>query len=77
MYTDHKKYPNLKKLPNTLEDSLDMLNSNTVLKNAFGKNVLSSYLKLKNSEIESFKLKENFDKLKPITKWERSNTLDC
>ena len=77
MYTDHKKYPNLKKLPNTLEDSLDLLNSNTVLKNAFGKDVLSSYLKLKNSEIESFRLKENFDKLKPITKWERSNTLDC
>ena len=64
-------------LPNTLEDSLNMLNSNTVLKNAFGKDVLNSYLKLKNSEIESFKLKENFDKLKPITKWERSNTLDC
>jgi len=77
MYIDHKKYPNLKKLPNTLEDSLNMLNSNTVLKNAFGKDVLNSYLKLKNSEIESFKLKENFDKLKPITKWERSNTLDC
>ena len=77
MYTDYKKYPNLKKLPNTLEDSLEMLNLNTVLKNAFGKNVLNSYIKLKKSEIENFKLKENFDKLKPITKWERSNTLDC
>ena len=77
MYTDHKKYPNLKKLPNTLEDSLDMLNSNSVLKNAFGKDVLNSYMKLKKSEIESFKSKENFNKLKPITKWERSNTLDC
>ena len=77
MYTDHEKYPNLKKLPNTLEDSLDMLNSNSVLKNAFGKDVLNSYMKLKKSEIESFKSKENFNKLKPITKWERSNTLDC
>jgi len=77
MYTDHEKYPNLPKLPNTLEDSLEMLNSNTVMKNAFGKNVLNSYIKLKKSEIESFKLKEKFDKLKPITKWERSNTLDC
>ena len=77
MYTDYKKYPNLKKLPNTLEESLEILNFNTVLKNAFGKNVLNSYIKLKKSEIESFKLKENFDKLKPITKWERSNTLDC
>ena len=77
MYTDHEKYPNLPKLPNTLEDSLEMLNFNTVMKNAFGKNVLSSYIKLKKSEIESFKSKEKFDKLKPITKWERSNTLDC
>jgi len=77
MYTDHEKYPNLPKLPNTLEDSLEMLNFNTVMKNAFGKNVLTSYIKLKKSEIESFKSKEKFDKLKPITKWERSNTLDC
>ena len=77
MYTDHEKYPNLPKLPNTLEESLEMLNFNTVMKNAFGKNVLNSYIKLKKSEIESFKLKETFDKLKPITKWERSNTLDC
>ena len=52
MYTDHKKYPNLKKLPNTLEDSLDMLNSNTVLKNAFGKDVLNSYIKLKNLKLK-------------------------
>ena len=77
MYTDHKKYPNLPKLPNTLEDSLEMLNLNTVMKNAFGKNILTSYIKLKKSEIESFKSKDKFDKLKPITKWERSNTLDC
>ena len=77
MYTDHEKYPNLPKLPNTLEESLEMLNFNTVMKNAFGKNVLNSYIKLKKSEIESFKLKETLDKLKPITKWERSNTLDC
>ncbi len=77
MYTDHEKYPNLPKLPNKLEDSLEMLNLNTAMKNAFGKNVLNSYIKLKKSEIESFKLKEKFDKLKPITNWERSNTLDC
>ena len=77
MYIYHAKYPNLKKLPNTLEDSLEMLNFNSVMKNAFGKNVLNSYIKLKKSEIESFKSKEKFDKQKPITKWERSNTLDC
>ena len=77
MYTDYKKYPNLPKLPNNLESSLEMLNLNTVMKNAFGKNVLNSYIKLKKTEIESFKKNEKFDKLKPITKWERSNTLDC
>ena len=77
MYTDYKKYPNLPKLPNDLESSLEMLNLNTVMKNAFGKNVLNSYIKLKKTEIESFKKNEKFDKLKPITKWERSNTLDC
>ena len=77
MYTDHEKYPNLPKLPNTLEDSLELLNFNKVMKNAFGKNVLNSYIKLKKFEIENFKSKEKFDKLKPITKWERSNTLDC
>ena len=77
MYTDYKKYPNLPKLPNDLESSLEMLNFNTVMKNAFGKNVLNSYIKLKKIEIESFKKNEKFDKLKPITKWERSNTLDC
>ena len=77
MYTDYKKYPNLPKLPNDLESSLEMLNFNTVMKNAFGKNVLNSYIKLKKSEIESFRKSEKFDKLKPITNWERSNTLDC
>ena len=43
----------------------------------FGKNVLNSFIKLKNLEIKEFNSKEKFDKSKPITKWESQNTLDC
>jgi len=77
MYTDYKKYPNLPKLPDNLDQSLERLKNNKKINNYFGKDVISSYLKLRNSEIKEFKQKENFDKQKPITKWERINTLDC
>ena len=42
-----------------------------------GKKNDNSYIKLRSSEIKEFKQKENFDKTKPITRWERDNTLDC
>ncbi|MDC3155906.1 type III glutamate--ammonia ligase [Candidatus Pelagibacter sp.] len=77
MYEDHKKYPNLPKLPNELDQSLEKLKSNKDINDAFGKEVINSYIKLKNSEINQFKQKENFDKTKAITRWERDNTLDC
>ncbi len=77
MYTDYKKYPNLPKLPDNLEQSLEKLKNNTIMRNSFGKNVINSYLKLKNSEIKEFNQKEKFNKTNPITKWERNNTLDC
>ena len=77
MYEDHKKYPNLPKLPNELDQSLEKLKSNKDINDAFGKEVINSYIKLKNSEINQFKQKENFDKSKAITRWERDNTLDC
>ena len=32
---------------------------------------------LKNNEINNFSAKENFSKNKPITDWEKLNTLDC
>jgi len=54
-----------------------ILKNNKDMKNSFGENTINSYLKLRNSEIEEFKQKETFDKTKKITKWERSNTLDC
>ena len=77
MYTDYKKYPNLPKLPDNLDQSLEKLKNNKKMNNFFGKEVISSYLKLKNSEIKEFKQKENFNKRESITKWERINTLDC
>ena len=77
MYTDYKKYPNLPKLPDNLDQSLEKLKNNKKMNNFFGKEVISSYLKLRNSEIREFKQKENFNKRESITKWERINTLDC
>ena len=77
MYTDYKKYPNLPKLPNELQDSLELLKSNKEMNEAFGKETIKSYIKLRKSEINEFDNKENFDKSKPVTQWERQNTLDC
>jgi len=77
MYTDHKKYPNLEKLPNNIEESLEKLNESKSLRESFGDDVINSYLKLKRQEIEDFDKNENFDKKKSITYWEKSNTLDC
>ena len=77
MYTDHEKYPNLPKLPNELNQSLDQLKNNKEMNNAFGKNVIESYIKLRGAEIKEFESKENFNKTKPVSKWEKDNTLDC
>jgi len=77
MYTDHKKYPNLEKLPNNIGESLEKLNESKSLRESFGDDVVNSYLKLKKQEIEDFDKNENFDKKKSITDWEKSNTLDC
>ena len=77
MYEDHAKYPNLPKLPDELEQSLEQLKNNKEMNDAFGKEVIKSYIKLRSSEIKEFKLKENFSKKQSITKWEKDNTLDC
>ena len=77
MYKDHKNYPNLERLPNELEESLENLENNKILREAFGEKVILSYVKLKKQEIESFDNEERFDKRSPITSWERNNSLDC
>ena len=77
MYEDYKKYPNLPKLPDELNQSLEKLKNNKNMNDAFGQDVINSYIKLRSSEIKEFNKKESFDKTKSITKWERNNTLDC
>ena len=77
MYEDYKKYPNLSKLPNELKYSLDKIENNKEMNKAFGTEVIKSYVKLRTSELKDFNDNEKFDKSKPITKWERQNTLDC
>jgi len=77
MYTDYKKYQNLKKLPNEIEDAIEELEKNKELKESFGEDIINSYVKLKNQEIASFNRDERFDKTSSITDWEKNNTLDC
>ena len=77
MYEDHEKYPDLPKLPNDLNESLERLKNNMMINEAFGSDVINSYLKLRSAELKEFSNNENFDKTKPITEWERRNTLDC
>ena len=77
MYEDHAKYPDLPKLPNELGQSLEQLKNNKEMNEAFGKETIMSYIKLRSLEIKEFQSKESFDKTKPISKWEKDNTLDC
>ena len=77
MYEDHEKYPDLPKLPDELDQSLEKLKNNKNMNDAFGQETINSYIKLRKSEINEFKQKETFDKTKAITRWERNNTLDC
>ena len=77
MYEDFAKYPDLPKLPDELDQSLKKLKQNKEMNEAFGTDVIDSYIKLRGTEIKEFNNVEKFDKSKPITKWERQNTLDC
>ena len=77
MYRDYKNYSHLKKLPDDIEESIKELEDNKELKEAFGEDVINSYIKLKKEELDEFNRKESFNKKDPITEWERKNTLDC
>ena len=77
MYTDHKKYPKLPKLPNDINQALSMLQKSKSLSDAFGSDVINSYIKLKKIEINDFKTKASFNKKRSVTSWEKNNTLDC
>ena len=43
----------------------------------FGKDVINSYLVLRNRELENYKISEGSFKPDTITEWEKNNTLDC
>ena len=87
MYEDGHKVKVAKKLPLTLEKSLSHLNKSKVLKDAFSKETINSYIKLKNKEIKKyqssntkkigFKGSKQSAKKDIITQWEKDNTLDC
>ena len=87
MYEDRHKVKGAKKLPLTLEKSLSHLNKSKVLKDAFSKETINSYIKLKNKEIKKyqssntkkigFKGSKQSAKKDIITQWEKDNTLDC
>ena len=77
MYTDYKNYPNLEKLPDEIEESLEEMDNNKDMREAFGEDVINSYIKLKNQEIDNFNSEDSFNKNGSITEWEKKNTLDC
>ena len=77
MYTDYENYPNLERLPDDLYESLEKLRDNKTIKEAFGEEVVDSYLKLKRKELNDFETENVFDKEGSITDWEKNNTLDC
>ena len=76
MYEESHKAKNAKKLPKTLDVALSKLSDNKMLKNAFSKETINSYIKLRKKEIKLFDTRKNKDK-KIITDWEKINTLDC
>jgi len=87
MYEESHKVKGAKKLPSSLVKSLKHLNNNKILKSAFGNNVIDSYIKLKNKEIQKynsvmtkkigFRGTQQSKKANIITQWEKDNTLDC
>jgi glutamine synthetase type III len=77
MYEDFGKYPHLPKLPNTIEEAITCLKENKMINKAFGEDVIKSYIKLRYIELKEFNKTEKLDKSKPVSDWERKNTLDC
>ena len=69
MYTDGHKVKGAKKLPLNLLDALRALEKSKVMKDGLGESFLSSYLKLKYEDWNSY--------ARHLTQWERDTTLDC
>ena len=87
MYEEGHKIKGTKKLPLSLEKALSHLSKSQVMKDAFSKETIDSYIKLKNKEIKKyqssntkkigFKGSKQSAKKNIITQWEKDNTLDC
>ena len=69
MYEHGSKVRGLKKLPTTLLDALRLLEKSKIIKQAWGADVVYSYLKLKMDEWHAY--------TSHLSDWERERTLDC
>jgi glutamine synthetase len=69
MYTEADKARGAKQLPLNLLDALRALEKSSVFEAGLGKEFLSSYLKLKHDDWNSYS--------RSLTDWERQTTLDC
>lgn len=69
MYTSRRKISQAKKLPANLLDAIRLFDESDVVREAFGKEFVDSYVKLKMDEWERF--------TRSVTPWEREHTLDC
>jgi glutamine synthetase len=69
MYTEGHKIKDAKRLPLNLLDALRALEKSKVMKEGLGEPFLSSYLKLKYEDWNSY--------ARHLTQWERDTTLDC
>ncbi|MDH3689933.1 MAG: type III glutamate--ammonia ligase [Gammaproteobacteria bacterium] len=69
MYTDGHKLRRIRRLPLNLLDAVRLFDKSSVLRQGFGQELTSSYVKLKLEEWRSY--------ASSITEWERSHTLDC
>jgi glutamine synthetase len=69
MYAEGHKVKDAKRLPLNLLDALRVLEKSKVMKERLGDSFLSSYVKLKTEEWNSY--------ARHLTQWERDTTLDC
>ena len=69
MYEDGGRLRRVKRLPLNLLDALRLMEKSKVLRDAFGKEVVRSYLKLRMQDWNDF--------MSHPSAWERENTLDC
>jgi glutamine synthetase len=69
MYEEGHKVKNATKLPLNMLDALRQLDGNKVIRAGLGDELIDSYIKLKQSEWNSYAAS--------LSDWERANTLDC